>query len=464
MFRFIFFIFGFAAGMLPVIAQDRAMDVEKDRATVRKIFDESLERGRSYDWLRVLCKDIGPRLSGSAQMYRSMEWGANTLKPLADTIWSQPVMVPHWERGKQEEAAIKGGAKLTICALGGSIATPPKGLTAPVVEVQSLTQLADMGADKLKGKIVFFNRAMDARQLNTFHAYGSCVDQRASGAAEAARFGAVGVLVRSMNLRIDDYPHTGNMRYKDGIPPIPAAAISTADADMLSRELKAKPDLQVRMRMFCRSLEEKPAANIIAEIRGSEKPEEIILVGGHLDSWDLGEGAHDDGAGCVQAMEVLRIFRQLGLRPRRTVRVVLFANEENGVRGGRGYAEYAIKHPVEKHIVAIESDKGGFAPRGFSVDSTRQMVEYMRGWLPVLEEFDLHKIKQGGAGTDITPLRPTGALLIGFEPDTQRYFEVHHAATDTFESVNRRELEMGAAALATLVWLFDQYGLPTRTP
>ncbi|MEP1562038.1 MAG: M20/M25/M40 family metallo-hydrolase, partial [Maribacter dokdonensis] len=313
--------------------------------------------------------------------------------------------------------------------------------------------------DKIEGKIVFFNRPMDATEINTFTAYSNCVDQRYAGALEASKYGALGVIVRSMNLRLDDFPHTGSMTYGDQPESarIPAAAISTNAAEMLSTSLKLNPEINFYFKQNCKQFKDVESYNVIAEIKGSEKPEEIIVVGGHLDSWDLGDGSHDDGAGCVQSMEVLNLFKKTGYKPKRTVRVVLFMNEENGLRGGNKYAEVAISNN-EKHIFALESDSGGFTPRGFTFDSSQENFEKVLKWKNLFEPYLVHYFEKGFAGADIGPLKKDGLVMAGLRPDSQRYFDHHHAENDTFEHVNRRELQLGAATMASLVYLVDAYG------
>ena len=439
-----------------------------DSLQIRKIFDESLLRGRSYDWLNHLSNQIGGRLSGSVQAKQAVEYTKKELEALGlDRVWLQPVMVPKWVRGTSEFAYIESEPGNTnnvpICALGGSVATPVGGIKAGVVEVQGIEQLQQLGREEVEGKIVFFNRPMDASLINTFQAYGGCVDQRHGGAEAAARMGAVGVIVRSMNLRLDDYPHTGSMSYGD-LPEsqrIPAAAISTNGAELLSTTLKLNPGIKFFFRQYCRQMADVLSYNVIGEIRGSEFPEEIMVVGGHLDSWDLGDGSHDDGAGCVQSMEVLRLLKATGYRPKRTLRVVLFMNEENGLRGGNKYAQEAL-NAGEKHVFALESDAGGFTPRGFSFDCTPEAFDRIVAWKPLFEPYLIHQFIRGGSGADIGPLKPQGLVLSGLRPDSQRYFDHHHAETDTFEAINRRELELGAAAMASLVYLCDRYGLPDQ--
>ncbi len=436
-----------------------------DAQQIKEIYDTALTDGQAYDWLNYLSNQIGGRLSGSVQAQRAVEYTKEQLDSLGlDKVWLQPVMVPKWVRGTPEFAYIETAPGLTtnvpICALGGSVATPLGGTKAKVVEVKGLDELKALGEANIKGKIVFYNRPMDPTLISTFDAYSGCVDQRYSGAEEAAKYGAVGVIVRSMNLRLDDFPHTGSMSYGDTAldKRIPAAAISTQGAEMLSTTLTLNPDTQFYFKQRCEQMGEVESFNVIGEIKGSTHPEEIMVVGGHLDSWDLGDGSHDDGAGCVQSMEVLRLLKRTGYRPKRTIRVVLYMNEENGLRGGTEYAENAKKNN-ENHVFALESDSGGFTPRGFSFDCSDAHLHQVQSWSPLFEPYLLHLFEKGYSGADIAPLKKEGMVLAGLSPDSQRYFVHHHAANDTFEHVNRRELELGAASMASLMYLFDKYGV-----
>jgi hypothetical protein len=437
----------------------------EDEKQLKKFYDLALTKGKSYDWLNHLSNQIGGRLSGSVQAEQAIAYTKAKLDSLGlDRVWLQPVMVPKWVRGTPEFAYLESKPGYTsnvpICALGGSVSTPPGGVKANVIEVRELSDLEKLGKEKIQGKIVFFNRPMDPTHLNTFQAYSGAVDQRSSGAAEAAKYGAVGVIVRSMNLRLDDYPHTGSTRYGD-LPDsekIPAAAISTNGAELLSTTLKLDPNIQFYFKQNCKQLEDVPSFNVIGEIIGSTKPNEIMVVGGHLDSWDIGDGAHDDGAGCVQSMDVLHLLKLSGYKPKRTIRVVLFMNEENGLRGGRKYASEAEKNG-EKHVFALESDAGGFTPRGFSFDSSEADFSTIQQWKSLFEPYLMHQFIKGGGGADIGPLKKEGIVLAGLRPDSQRYFAHHHAENDTFEHVNKRELELGAAAMVSLIYLADKYDL-----
>lgn len=410
----------------------------------------------AYRLLDELTSKIGGRLSGSPEAARAVAWGKATMERLGfQNVRLVNCMVPHWVRGKTERGGIVGGPKLSLCALGGSVATPAGGLEAEVVEVRSLQEAEALG-DRAKGKIVFFNRPFDPTLLQTFAAYGGAVDQRAGGASAAARSGAVGVLIRSMTLATDDAPHTGALRYADAVPQIPAAALGIQSAERLSAELKANPRLRVRFELSCKTLPDEPSANVIGEITGSELPNEIIVMGGHLDSWDTGKGAHDDGAGVCQSLEALRLLKAAGLRPKRTIRVVLFMNEENGGRGAAAYLEFA-KAERAKHVAAIESDSGGFMPRAFTVSEDR--IQAANRWLPMLNPFGIERFSPGGGGADVGPLKAIGAALFGLQPDNQRYFDYHHARTDTIDKVNPRELECGAIAMALLAWSISEDGI-----
>ncbi len=435
-----------------------------DAIFIKNIYNKVLQDGSAYQWLNHLTTQIGGRLSGSPQAAEAVDYTRAMLDSLGlDSVWLQPCEVPHWVRGEKEEVHIlipAANINLPALALGNSVATPPSGITAEIIEVRSLDEVEKLGAKNIKGKIVFFNRPMDPTQIRTFNAYGGAVDQRVNGPSEAARYGAVATLVRSMTTLHDDHPHTGVMVNKEGINKIPAVAISTNAAEMLHKMLLEKK-VTIYMKTNCQTLDPVQSYNVIGEIKGSTYPDEIILVGGHLDSWDVGQGAHDDGAGCVHAMEVIRTLKELNYQPKRTLRCVLFMNEENGLAGGLAYAEAANKKG-EMHLAAVESDAGGFTPRGFSCDAENEVFAdlylKLQQWLPLLEPYGL-MLTKGGSGADISPLKSQRGLLVGFRPDSQRYFDYHHTATDTFEAVNQRELELGAASITALIYLIDKHGL-----
>jgi len=438
---------------------------QNDEQMIKKIFDSSLSNSKSYELLDYLSNEIGGRLSGSLNAKRAVEWGRDELKNIGfDKVWLQEVMVPKWVRGPKEFALIETQPGTTfnvdVCALGGSVATPSVGIKANVIEVHDFEELKELGKDKIDGKIIFFNRPMQPNLINTFQAYGEAVNQRTSGAAEAVKYGAIGVIIRSMSLRLDDYPHTGTMSY-GSLPPskrIPAAAISTNAAEKLSNLLKINPNLKFLLRQQCKQFKDVMSHNVIAEIKGSVYPDEIILVGGHLDSWDIGDGSHDDGAGIVQSMDVVNILKNIGYKPKRTIRVVLFMNEENGLRGAKKYFEVSKRNNLN-HIFALESDAGGFTPRGFSFTSNTENFSIIKNWKYLFDPYLIQSFEIGGSGADISLLKTNNNVLAGLRPDSQRYFDYHHAASDTFDAINKRELELGTFAMTSLIYLFDKYGI-----
>jgi hypothetical protein len=435
-----------------------------DEIKFKEIYKTALTNSKCYSWLDDLSNKVGARLSGSLGAQKGVEYTKAQLETLGlDRVYLQEVMVPKWVRGEKEVAYIldnKSKISIPVCALGGSVATPKNGLTAAVIEVHSIKEIAELGEDKIKGKIVFFNRPMQPDNIETFTSYGGCVDQRFGGAKEASKFGAVATIVRSMNMRLDDFPHTGAQSYGD-LPKdqyIPAAAISTNAAELLSKSLKANPNLKFYLKQSCEQFEDVLSYNVIGEIKGSVYPDRIMVVGGHLDSWDLADGSQDDGAGVVQSMEVLNIFKNIGYKPKNTIRAVLFMNEENGGRGGKKYEELS-KANNENHIFALESDSGGFTPRGFSFDTDQANLTKIQTWKGLFEPYLIHSFTKGHSGADIEPLTSAKIIKAGLHPDSQRYFDYHHAANDKFDGVNKRELELGAATMAALMYLIDQNGL-----
>jgi carboxypeptidase Q len=452
----------------------QAFAQKEDSLFIRRIADEILVNGKAYDDLRVLTKQIGGRLSGSPQMVKAEQWGLKTMQSLnPDRAWLQQCMVPHWVRGGKDEATAffnpseklkinKGTLRnLDVLALGNSLGTGKQGVNAPVIEIKSFEDLENK-KDAVKGKIVFYNYPFNQTFVKTFNAYSDAVRYRAGGPSLAAKYGAKAVIVRSMSESTDNNPHTGSLRYDSAYAMIPAVAIGLQDANWLSNALK-QYDVLIRMKTLGHFLPDTIGHNVIAELKGSEFPNEYITIGGHLDSWDPAEGAHDDGTGVVQTIEVLRVLKTLGYQPKHTIRFVLFANEENGTRGGNKYAEEA-KAKGEKHIFALESDEGGFTPRGFGItgvkpDDERQYQKVL-SWQPLLCPYGGCEIIRGGGGSDIGPLAQTqNTTLAGFSPDSQRYFDLHHARNDVFENVNKRELLLGAVNIAALVYLVDKYGL-----
>lgn len=443
------------------VSQGLSSEEKTDSTNIKTLFNSALKDGKSYEWLRDLTKNVGGRLSGSPEAAKAVIWGEKLMKEVClDSVWLQPVMVPHWVRGEKEIATYttNGTQKnVALCALGFSIATPKEGILAEVIEVKSLEEARNLG-NKMKGKIVFFNRPFDDTLINTFSAYGGCVDQRVQGAAICGEFGAKGVIVRSMTNSVDDFPHTGTMTYND-LPKekhIPAAAISSKAANILSEDLVKNPNLKFYFKQNCETLPDAPSYNVVGEIRGTETPENVFVVGGHLDSWDLGEGAHDDGTGIVQSLEVAYLFKKNNIKPKNTIRIVFFMNEENGTRGAKKYAELA-KLNKENHIGGLESDAGGHTPRGFSIQANTANTALLQSWKKLLSPYGLHDLDKGGSGADISPLKGENVTLVGYRPDSQRYFDYHHTSRDTFDKVNKRELELGSASMASIVYLMDKY-------
>jgi len=436
-----------------------------DSIFIRQLADEIFLRSKAYENLRVLTKNIGPRLAGSSGMVKAEKWGLAAMQSAgADQAWMQACMVPHWVRGGTDKAttmvntvAGKRGVSLDVVALGNSFGSGPKGITAEVVEVKSFEEL-ELKKDQVKGKIVFYNYPFNATYVKTFQAYGEANKYRGQGPSQAAKYGAVGTIVRSMSHGANNHPHTGSTRYDSSYAKIPAVAIGLEDADQLSQWLE-KQTVKVKLETHGYFLPDTIGHNIIGELKGTEFPDQIITVGGHVDSWDNCEGAHDDGAGCVQTIEILRAFKAIGYQPRHTIRFVLFANEENGLRGGTKYAEEA-KEKNEKHIFALESDAGVFTPRGFGFSVSDEQFQKIMQWQSLISPYGCSEFSRGGGGADIGPLnRLFKTPLAGLQPDSQRYFDYHHARNDVFEAVNRRELELGAINMAALIYLIDRYAL-----
>lgn len=444
-----------------ILSQSSAQ-TSADSSFVKKIFTEELTNGKCYPLLHDLTTACPHRLSGSQGANDAVMFMQQKMKDMGfDTVWLQECMVPHWVRNDIEDANIINGKEITkvnICALGGSIATDAKGLTADVIEVDGIDALKKMNAADVKGKIVFLNEAFDDALLHPFSAYGKAVNQRWGGAVAASRLGAVGVVVRGMTNLHDNNPHTGSMGYNDSIAKIPACAICTNDADQLSFLLKHAQHVKFFMHLNCETLPDVKSYNVIGELRGTEKPKEIILVGGHLDCWDKGVGAQDDGAGVVQTVEVLSLMKTLGYKPKHTIRVICFMNEENGGRGATAYATWS-KTSGEKNLAALESDEGGFTPRGFGFDNPQQNDLWkLKGFQNFFAQYDCDKWSYtGGGGADVGKLEGNCQLIMGYIPDPQRYFDFHHCANDVFSAVNQRELELGAANITALIYFIDKY-------
>jgi carboxypeptidase Q len=434
-----------------------------DSLFIRRMADEVLVNGTAYSNLYTLTKKVGGRLTGSPQMYKAEEWGQKALADAgADKVYLQPCNVPRWVRGGKDEAKLLVDNKeepLAVLALGNSVGTGSKGIRAPVILVNSFEEL-EQNKDKIKGKIVFYNYKFNPKFIETFRGYSDAVRYRGAGASRASKYGAVATLVRSITNSTDNYPHTGAMNYNEEYPKIPSLAVGLPDADKIAEALGKNKSVEIFIKTNAHTLTDTIGHNVIGELTGTQFPDQYITVGGHLDSWDPAEGAHDDGTGCVHAIEVLRALRAVGYRPKHTIRVVLFADEENRGDGGLKYASEA-KAKNEKHIFGLESDAGGFTPRAFSfVMKTERANQIRSKWIPLLQPYGVYEFNVGFAGADVEPLNAAlGTPVAELNPDSQRYFDYHHSPNDVFENVNKRELELGAINMAALIYLVDKNGL-----
>ncbi|WP_395767942.1 M20/M25/M40 family metallo-hydrolase [Aquirufa sp.] len=436
---------------------------QKDSLFIKRMSDEIMTNGKAYDLLYELTKKIGGRLAGSPQQQQAAEWGKRNLEALGpDKVFFQACKTPNWKRGGNDFASIVGVngesriQPLAVLALGNSMGSNGM-IEAEVLAVANFDEL-EMRKDEVKGKIVYFHSVFDETKIQTFKAYGESGVYRRSGASRAAKYGAVGIMIHSLSTAPDNAPHTGAMVYDEAYPKIPALAVGPNDAKMLYALAKKGP-VKMQMQTYGFFLPDADENNVVAEIKGSEFPNEYITLGGHLDSWDVNEGAHDDGAGVVHTMEVLRVFKALNYKPKRSIRFVLFANEENGVRGGNEYANQAKKNN-ENHIMALESDEGGFTPRSIGMTASKEAFKKFQAWSTLLKPYGC-EVTFGGSGTDIGPLARVNpaTVIAGLVPDSQRYFDLHHAKTDVFENVNKRELLLGAVNIAAIIYLVDQYGV-----
>ena len=436
----------------PALKRSAFADRYGDVAT--KIITHARADRGAYTKLAYLADRIGHRLSGSAALDRAIEWAVKTMKDEGFDARAERVMVPHWVRGV-EEASVTAPVErpLKILGLGGSIATPKGGITAPVVVVKSFDEL-DAKGGAVKGAIVLYDVAMPPYSESKGSGYGEVATYRSRGAIRAAKHGAVAVLVRSVTAHSLRTPHTGGMRYDDAVPKIPAAAVTVEDSQLIAR-LAAQGPVTVKLRLESQTLPDAPSANVIGELRGKDKPDEIVMISAHIDSWDVGQGAHDDGAGCVMMMQVLTTLKQLGLQPKRTIRVVLFTNEENGLKGALAYAkDHAAELP--KHVFALEADSGGFAPRGFSIETAApdpKVVAHYAEIAALLAPIGATRVRAGGSGADLIPLIPKGVVGIGLEVDDKTYFDTHHTEADTLDKVDPQALADGVAAVAVLAYV-----------
>lgn len=418
-----------------------------------RILGSALVESRAYEKLSYLTDRIGHRLSGSSALSQAIAWAVNELKADGlDHVWTEKVTVPHWVRGDAQARIVAPVAQeMSLLALGGSVATPREGITAELFAVSSLEELKAAG-DAVRGKIVFFNRRISAG-FDAEHGYGSAVKLRVDGPSAGAKQGAVAMLIRSLGTASYRLPHTGALRYEEGVPRIPAAAIAAEDADLIERLQAAGEAVRARLVLGCKTLPDAESANVIAELRGREWPSEIVLIGAHLDSWDVGQGAHDDGAGVAVVMETMRQLKRHGQIPRRTIRAVLFTNEENGLAGARDYAE---RHQEDNHVAAVESDSGGAAPIGFGVTAGEGGVEMVRAIARHLTVIDAAQVLPSGGGADISPLKKLGVPQLSLLQDPARYFDYHHTAADTLDKVDRSDLDRNVAAMTLLAFMLAE--------
>lgn len=433
-----------------------------DKDIIADIYKTASCDSTSYHNLRILSKNYPNRLCGTSISIKAIEFMKGLMETERfDTVYLQECTVAHWDRGIKETGTVYSSKNdkinLAVCALGNSIGTSANGVKAEVVEVKSFEELDKLGENVVKGKIVFFNKPMDPNKINSFEAYGEVVGFRFAGASVAAKYGAVAILVRSCTTAIDTFPHTGVMRYKDS-KEIPAFAVSTVHADVLSKLLKEDSTLSLYLKSDCKFLSDEKSYNVIGEIKGSEFPDEIITVGGHLDAWDITEGAHDDGGGCVQSIDVWRIFSKMGYHPKRTLRVVIFMDEEMNQRGGKKYAEMARLNN-EKHIFALESDGGCDKPIGFSLETDSTNFKKVGLYSNLFKPYGINNFINEGSGVDIRFLKDQKTVLAGLMVDPTHYFDYHHSGYDTFERINMDFLQQGSATMASLIYLVDKYGL-----
>jgi carboxypeptidase Q len=439
------------------------------RETAARIVAAATADRRAYDRLAYLTDRIGHRLSGSRALEQAVDWAMRVLREDGhENVRAQKVMVPHWVRGEESAALVAPVSRpLVLLGLGQSVGTGPRGITAEVVVVESFEELEKLGAARVSGKIVLFNKKMLPYAPERGSGYGEAVAYRSGGAVAAARLGARAALVRSLTAHSLRTPHTGAMRYDEKVPKIPAAAISVEDAELIARLAASGQPVQVRLTMGARTLPDAESANVMAELVGRDLPGEIVLIGCHLDSWDVGQGAHDDGAGCLMMMQALTVLRELGLRPRRTIRVVLFTNEENGLRGAATYAE-ALAGATASHVMAMEADSGGFAPGGFSVEAGEHALAQMRDIATLLAPLGASQVDAGFSGADIMALARAGVPSLGLRTEPSRYFDYHHTDADTLDKVDPVHLAENVAVAATVAYVIadmpQRFGEPAAAP
>jgi carboxypeptidase Q len=427
---------------------------ERYRDQVKLLIDASLASDSAWNRLAYITDTFGPRFSGSQNLEDAIDEIVRMMKKDGfDTVYTEPVKVPNWVRGNESAKMVSPRPRLMpMLGLGGSIATPPEGITAEVIVVDELDSVATLG-DRAKGKIVLINQAFEeGRGPAPFRGYSQTVRIRSMGAVESAKVGAVATLIRSVGPYGMQTPHTGSMAYVDGVPRIPAAAITIEDSEMIKRMTERGQKVVVTLQMEAQMMPDADSRNIIVELRGYEKPEEIVVMGGHIDSWDVGTGAMDDAGGCIVTWEALRLMKELGLRPRRTVRVVFWTNEENGLRGANVYKNNRLAE-VEKHVLAMESDAGVFSPEGFGFTGVNAAYGVINEIGQMLTPIGANTITRGGGGADISPLTREGVPSMGLTVDGTKYFWYHHTEADTIDKLNRDEVKRCVAAMAVMAFV-----------
>jgi carboxypeptidase Q len=432
--------------------------IDNYRAPAGRIIGAALTSDKAYARLAHLTDHIGNRLSGSQSLERAIEWAIAEMKNDGlDNVRAEKVLVPHWVRGEESlEIITPVLRKLTMLGLGNSVATPAEGIAAEAVVVRSFDELEALG-ERVRGKIVVYN----VRFTN----YGATVPYRSSGASRAARYGAVAAIVRSITPVSLQTPHTGAMIYDEAQPKVPAAAITIEGAELLQRMHDRGEHPTLRLKMEARFLPDAESANVVAEIKGSETPDEVVLIGGHFDSWDVGQGAHDDGGGCIIAWEAVRLLKELGLRPRRTIRVVLYTNEENGLRGGNAYRD-AHRAELSKHILAIETDSGVYRPQGFGLAATAppQVRANLQEIARLLAGIGADRIDENGGGADIGPIMREGVVGASFNVDGSSYFDIHHTPADTLDKIDPKNLALCVATMAVFAYTVADIPQPLSGP
>jgi carboxypeptidase Q len=427
---------------------------ERYKDQVSKLIDASLATDSAWSRLAYITDTFGPRFSGSQNLEDAIDEIVRMMqKDGFDTVYTEPVKVPHWVRGNESAKMVSPRPRmLPMLGLGGSIATPPEGITAEVIVVDELDSVATLG-ERARGKIVLINQAFEeGRGPAPFRGYSQTVRIRSMGAIESAKVGAVATLIRSVGPYGMQTPHTGSMAYIDGVPRIPAAAITIEDAEMIKRMIERGQKVVVTLQMEAQMMPDADSRNIIVELRGYEKPDEIVVMGGHIDSWDVGTGAMDDAGGCIITWEALRLMKELGLRPRRTVRVVFWTNEENGLRGANVYKNNRLAE-VEKHVLAMESDSGVFSPEGFGFTGVNAAFAVINEIGQMLTPIGANTITRGGGGADISPLTREGVPSMGLTVDGTKYFWYHHTEADTIDKLNRDEVNRCVAAMAVMAFV-----------